>query len=116
MNKEGFSNSSLALAAIGDDGVLNGNVDAESPEIPLTAFNLAHRSSARYWEWLEAKGNEARLARFGCAMGATQGFEENGLGTLCGKSNRPFPSGFAAYVSIFPVILNLIDALCLFGS
>jgi len=53
-------------------------------EAPLSGFNLARRTSTRYWGWLEAPGNEARLARFGCAMGGSQGFGENGLGRLGG--------------------------------
>ncbi|KAI0028042.1 S-adenosyl-L-methionine-dependent methyltransferase [Vararia minispora EC-137] len=56
--------------------------------LPPAAFNLSQRTATPYWAWLEAPGNEARLARFGCAMGGSQGWEEVALQAL---GDHPFP-------------------------
>ncbi|KAI0056325.1 hypothetical protein BV25DRAFT_1627243 [Artomyces pyxidatus] len=69
----------------------NGNVP-RSPrkknDAPLTAFNLSQRTASSFWQWLEAPGNEIRLARFGRAMGGSEGWEGRSEEDLCAY---PFP-------------------------
>jgi hypothetical protein len=77
----------------GGAGVLTPNFDEHVPELPLAAFNLSQRTSAPYWAWLEVPGNETRLARFGRAMGGSQGWEEIALEALGGTSRPAPPAG-----------------------
>ncbi|KAI0041475.1 hypothetical protein FA95DRAFT_1548706 [Auriscalpium vulgare] len=60
----------------------------QKPSVPLTAFNLSQRTASSFWTWLEAPGNEARLARFGRAMGGSEGWEGRSEEDLCAY---PFP-------------------------
>ncbi|KAA1472746.1 S-adenosyl-L-methionine-dependent methyltransferase, partial [Dentipellis sp. KUC8613] len=46
---------------------------------PSPAPPLSPRTGSHFWAWLEAPGNEARLARFGSAMGGSRGWEEDGI-------------------------------------
>ncbi|KAI0310012.1 S-adenosyl-L-methionine-dependent methyltransferase, partial [Amylostereum chailletii] len=52
-----------------------------------TAFNLSQRTRSSFWAWLEAPGNEARLKRFGRAMGGSEAWEGDGEGL----GAHPFP-------------------------
>ncbi|CAL1710667.1 unnamed protein product [Somion occarium] len=50
-----------------------------TPTHPMHApFNLAFRTSKPYFDWLEEKGNQMRLRRFGKAMTGTGGWEVTG--------------------------------------
>lgn len=58
------------------------------PPHPLTAFNLSQRTGSHYWAWLEARGNERRLERFGKAMGGSRGWEGEDDGMGCEYFSR----------------------------
>lgn len=61
------------------------NTTLALPPHPLTAFNLSQRTGSHYWAWLEARGNERRLERFGKAMDGSRGWEgeDDGMGCEC---------------------------------
>ncbi|GJE87381.1 S-adenosyl-L-methionine-dependent methyltransferase [Phanerochaete sordida] len=65
------SDEILKTAAYLQEAVLDPRI-ASSGEPNETAFNVAFKTELPVWEWLEQKGNEFRLARFGAFMAATK--------------------------------------------
>jgi hypothetical protein len=56
-------------------------------------FNLAFRVKGQFFSWLEEKGNEMRLKRFGHAMTGTAGWEDGGgVGQADGETLKPDPT------------------------
>ncbi|TFK50530.1 hypothetical protein OE88DRAFT_1645564 [Heliocybe sulcata] len=56
-------------------------------------FNTAFKTEKEFFAWLEGKGNEGRLKRFGCAMTGSGGWEDVGGGGVLAFPWDTLPEG-----------------------
>lgn len=77
------------------DAYLLNDISKHSTLISAAPFNLAFGTEGQFFNWLDEKGNEIRLKRFGHAMTGTAGYEDGGgINQPGGEEDSKIPLGY----------------------